>query len=152
MNTQNIDRSTGLLVLISAVVMLMLALQASNWLSERTGTGYIIKAEFDYVGGLKVSSPVNVGGVRVGQVTSIGYDTDSFEAVVSMLIESHYTFPKDTVASILTAGLLGGQYVGLEPGGDVEHLQAGDQIELTQPALVLEQAIGQLLYSRAQEE
>ena len=152
MNMRNIDSSMGLLVLMAGAVMVMLVLQASHWLNERTGAGYIIKAEFDHVGGLKVSSPVNAGGIKVGQVTSIGYDTDSFEAVVSMMIDPHYTFPKDTAASILTAGLLGGQYVGLEPGGDVEHLQAGDRIELTQPALVLEQAIGQLLYSRAQEE
>lgn len=150
MNTRNVESSMGLLVLMVGVVML--ALQASHWLNERSRAGYMITAEFDYVGGLKVSSPVSAGGVEVGQVTSIGYDTDSLEAVVSMKIEPQYTFPKDTAASILTAGLLGGQYVGLEPGGDVEHLQAGDRIELTQPALVLEQAIGQLLYSRAQEE
>ena len=141
-----------LLVLIAAVAMFMLAVQASNLANSRSNVGYIIKAEFDHVGGLKVLSPVSAGGVRVGQVTSIGYDADKSETVVSMMIDQRYTFPKDTAASILTAGLLKGQYVGLEPGADEEYLQAGDLIELTQPALILEQVIGQLLYSNALEE
>ena len=130
----------------------MLAMQVSNLASYGGDAGYVIKAQFDNIGGLKVRSPVSAGGVRVGKVSDIRYDNESDTALVSMDIEPQYRFPKDTSASIYTAGLLGEQFIGLEPGGDEEYLQAGDLIDLTQPALVLEQVIGQFLYSKAQEE
>ncbi|HEX5636627.1 MAG TPA: outer membrane lipid asymmetry maintenance protein MlaD, partial [Gammaproteobacteria bacterium] len=108
-------------------------------------------AHFDNIGGLKLRSPVSAGGVRIGQVTDIHYDNKRYDAAVTISVSPQYHFPKDTSASILTAGLLGEQYIGLEPGAEEETLQPGEQIELTQSALVLEQVIGQFLYSKAQE-
>ena len=97
-------------------------------------------------------APVTVAGVLVGRVTSIGFDNQTYEAVVTMRIRSRYdTLPLDTSASILTAGLLGEQYIGLDPGGDTQYLKSGDQIKLTQSAIVLERLIGQFLFSKAQE-
>jgi phospholipid/cholesterol/gamma-HCH transport system substrate-binding protein len=108
----------------------------------------VLEAGFENIGGLKVRSPVTVSGVRVGRVAAIDYDTESFEAVVTMRISSSYdNFPEDTSASIFTAGLLGEQYIALEPGGSMENLVNGDRLQLTQSALVMEQIIGQFLYS-----
>ncbi len=153
MSTRNIEILVGLFVAGALAALFMLAMKVSNFTSYgETDGGYEIRARFDNVGGLKVRSPVSAGGVRVGKVTNISYNNESFEAVVTMNIESKYKFPKDTSAGILTAGLLGEQYVGLEPGGDEENLAAGDMIELTQSALVLEQVIGQFLYSKAQDK
>jgi len=110
-------------------------------------------AHFDNIGGLKVRSPVSASGVIVGRITAIEYSSESYEAVVSMTIESQYDkFPLDTAASVLTSGLLGEQYLGLDPGAEEDYLKQGDVIDLTQSALVLEQIIGQFLYSKADEE
>ncbi len=153
MNARNIEILVGLFVAGALAALFMLAMKVSNFTSYGEDTGvYEVRASFDNIGGLKVRSPVSAGGVRVGKVSDISYDNESFEAVVTLSLESQYKFPKDTSAGILTAGLLGEQYVGLEPGGDEENLVDGGTIELTQSALVLEQVIGQFLYSKAQEE
>lgn len=153
MNTRNIEILVGLFVVMAVLAMVMLSLKVSNLASYGSeGDVYEIRAEFENIGGLKVRSPVSAGGVRVGKVADISYNNEQFTAVVTMLIEGGYQFPLDTSASVLTAGLLGEQFIGLEPGGDEEFLSQGGEIELTQSALILEQIIGQLLYSKAQEE
>ena len=152
MNSRTLEIMVGLFVAGAMAALFMLSMKVSNLASYGNDEGYVVKAQFDNIGGLKVRSPVSAGGVRVGKVSAIDYDNESYTAVVSMAIEPQYRFPRDTAASIYTAGLLGEQFIGLEPGGDEEYLQAGDVIDLTQPALVLEQVIGQFLYSKAQEE
>jgi len=140
----------GLFVAAGMVALFMLAMQVSNLSNSISGDTYVITAAFENIGGLKVRSPVTVSGVRVGRVDSIDYDFQSYEAVVSLRIaEKYHSFPEDTTASIFTAGLLGEQYIALEPGGSMDNLQAGDRIQLTQSALVLEQLIGQFLYNTA---
>ena len=142
----------GLFVAGGLAALFVLAMKVSN-LSAFTDEGsYELSARFDNVGGLKVRSPVSVSGVRVGRVAGIDYDSNTFEAVVTMKIGPQYDkFPQDTSAQIFTAGLLGEQYVALEPGGAEEVLEDGDTINLTQSALVLEQIIGKFLFSRAAE-
>ncbi|VAW61034.1 Phospholipid ABC transporter substrate-binding protein MlaD [hydrothermal vent metagenome] len=153
MNTRNIEILVGGFVVLAVVAMVMLSLKVSNLASYgNAGDVYEIHAAFENIGGLKERSPVSAGGVRVGKVANVSYDNEQFTAVVTMQIEGQYRFPLDTSASILTAGLLGEQYVGLEPGGDEEYLADNGEIELTQSALVLEQVIGQFLFSKAQEE
>jgi len=150
MHNRNTEIAVGLFVALGVAALFMLALQVSNMSSFSRGEGYIITAAFENIGGLKVRSPVTVSGVRVGRVDSIDYDTQAYEAVVSMRIDSRYdTFPEDTSASIFTSGLLGEQYIALEPGGAVRNLKPGDRIQLSQSALVMEQVIGQFLYSSA---
>lgn len=139
-------------MVLAILAMVMLSLKVSNLASYGNDNDvYEIKAHFENIGGLKERSPVSAGGVRVGKVSHIGYDNERFTAVVTMQVNSMYRFPLDTSASILTAGLLGEQYIGLEPGGDEEYLEQGSEVDLTQSALVLEQVIGQFLYSKAQE-
>lgn len=153
MNTRNIEILVGAFVVLAVVAMVMLSLKVSNLASYGGDEdAYEIQAQFDNIGGLKERSPVSAGGVRVGKVSAITYNNKQFTAVVTLQIEGKYQFPVDTSASILTAGLLGEQYVGLGPGGDEENLVAGGEIDITQSALVLEQVIGQFLYSKAQEE
>lgn len=153
MNTRNIEILVGGFVVLAVIAMVMLSLKVSNLASYGDDdNAYEIQAQFDNIGGLKERSPVSAGGVRVGKVSAINYNNEEFTAVVTMQIEGGYQFPVDTSASILTAGLLGEQYVGLEPGGDEESLVQGGEIDITQSALVLEQVIGQFLYSKAQEE
>lgn len=151
MNVRTIEISVGLFVALGLAALFMLAMQVSNLSTAVTGgDSYTLSAGFENVGGLKVRSPVTVSGVRVGRVESIDYDLDAYEAVVTLRINSFYDrFPEDTSASIFTAGLLGEQYIALEPGGSVENLGNGDRIQLTQSALVMEQIIGQFLYSAA---
>jgi phospholipid/cholesterol/gamma-HCH transport system substrate-binding protein len=112
---------------------------------------YSVSARFDNIGGLKPRAAVRSAGVVVGRVASVTLDPDSYEAVVRIDLDTRFRFPKDSSAKILTAGLLGEQYVGLEAGGDSAYLNAGDRITLTQSAVVLENIIGQMLYSRAAE-
>jgi phospholipid/cholesterol/gamma-HCH transport system substrate-binding protein len=112
---------------------------------------YAVSARFDNIGGLKPRAAVRSAGVVVGRVSSVTLDASSYEAVVVIDIDQRYRFPKDTSAKILTAGLLGEQYIGLEPGGDTAYLEPGNRITLTQSAVVLENIIGQMLYSRAAE-
>lgn len=147
-----IEIGVGLFVAAGLAALFMLAMKVSNLSSMSNDQGYELVARFENVGGLKVRSPVSVGGVRVGRVAAIDYDMETFEAVVRLNIAPQYDkFPKDTSARIFTAGLLGEQYVALEPGGDEEVLKPGDSIQLTQSALVLEQIIGQFLFSKAAE-
>ena len=152
MSTKGLEIGVGIFVALGLAALLMLAMKVSN-LAESSGEdGYEIKARFDNIGGLKVRSPVTMAGVRIGRVSSISFDNQTYEAVVTMNIRPQYDrLPRDTSASIFTAGLLGEQYVGLEPGGDDRFLKEQDEITLTQSAVVLEQVIGQFLYNRAAE-
>lgn len=152
MNTRTIEISVGLFVALGMAALFMLAMKVSNLATYGGGEGYVVSATFENIGGLKVRSPVSASGVRVGQVVAIEYDSDGYEARVSMSIDPQYDkFPTDTAASIMTSGLLGEQYVGLQPGAEEEYLVDGGEIELTQSALVLEQIIGQFIYNMADE-
>ena len=153
MTSRKIEILVGLFVAAAIVAFFMLAMRVSNMSSYNSGENYEITARFDNIGGLKVRSPVSAGGVRIGRVTDIQYNNDTYEAVVSLSIDEKYSkFPVDTAASILTSGLLGEQFVGLEPGAEEDYLKTGDVIDLTQSALVLEQIIGQFLYSKADDD
>lgn len=149
MNTRTVEISVGLFVALGMAALFMLAMQVSNLASLGTDSNsYALTAAFENVGGLKVRSPVTVSGVRIGRVEAIDYDTSAYEAVVTMRINGAYAaFPEDTSASIFTAGLLGEQYIALEPGGAMDNLADGSRIQLTQSALVMEQIIGQFLFS-----
>jgi phospholipid/cholesterol/gamma-HCH transport system substrate-binding protein len=152
-NSRAVEIGVGLFVAAGLAALFMLAMQVSNLSAAISGKTYTVTAAFQNVGGLKVRSPVTVSGVRVGRVEAIDYDTHAYEAVVTMHIEDKYnTFPEDTSASIFTAGLLGEQYVALQPGGSEKDLKNGDRIHLTQSALVMEQIIGQFLYNMASKE
>ena len=134
------------------VALFFLAMQVSNLSNLTEGDGYHITARFDNIGGLKVRSPVSMAGVRIGRVTKISFDNRTYEAIVTMLVDrSHNTIPDDTFAKIYTAGLLGEQYIGLDPGGSEKFLTEGGKVSLTQSALVLEEIIGQFLFSKAEE-
>jgi len=151
-NTRLVETLVGIFVAAGIAALFMLAMKVSNLNAFSNVEGYKVSAQFENVGGLKVLSSVSVGGVSIGRVTSISFDQDDYEAVVTMAIDPQYDrLPTDTSASILTSGLLGGQYVGFEPGGEEEFLKEGDNIELTQSAIVLEQVIGQFMFSKASE-
>jgi len=153
MTTRNLEIAVGLFVAAGIAGLVMLALSVSNLASYGNGDGYDIHAHFDNIGGLKVRAPVSASGVRVGQVTDIQYSSDNYEAVVTLSINPQFDkFPIDTAASILTSGLLGEQYVGLDPGAEMDFLKSGDKLDITQSALVLEQIIGQFLYSMADDK
>jgi len=142
----------GVFVALGIAALFMLAMKVSNLSNLGADKGYEIQARFDNIGGLKVMSPVSVAGVRIGRVVAINFDQNRYEAVVKMMIDPSYNrLPKDTSASIFTAGLLGEQYVSLEPGADEEFLHDGDQVKLTQSSLVMEQIIGQFLFGKAAE-
>ncbi|MEZ5658944.1 MAG: outer membrane lipid asymmetry maintenance protein MlaD [Burkholderiaceae bacterium] len=145
------DVLVGLFVVAGFGAMLFLALQAGNLASFSTAPTYSVRAQFDNIGGLKARAPVKSAGVVVGRVQSIGFDADSFRASVVLALDKSYPFPKDSSAKILTSGLLGEQYIGLEPGGDLANLGDGDRITLTQSAVVLENLIGQFLYNKSAE-
>lgn len=150
--TKTVELLVGLFVAAGILALFFMAMQVSNLSNFGNSEGYRLIARFENSGGLKVRSPVTVAGVRIGRVRSISFDSETFQAVVDMRIDSAYdTLPADTSASIYTAGLLGEQFVSLEPGGDDEYLHDGDEIELTQSALVLEELIGQFLFSKAEE-
>ncbi len=144
-----LDFWVGLFVVLGFAALLFLALKAGNMSSLSFQATYPVKLTFDNIGGLKPRAPVKSAGVTVGRVASIGFDTNTYQAVVTIDIDKQYQFPKDSSAKILTAGLLGEQYIGLEPGGDTQMLKAGDTITMTQSAIVLENLIGQFLYNKA---
>ena len=153
MSSRRIEIMVGLFVAAAVAAFFMLALKVSNMSSYGNGDSYELIARFDNIGGLKVRSPVSAGGVRIGRVSDIQYNSETYEAVVRMSIDARYDkFPLDTAASVLTSGLLGEQFIGLEPGAEEDFLKNGDSIDLTQSALVLEQIVGQFLYSKADEE
>lgn len=150
MTTRSMEIGVGVFVALGLAALLMLAMKVSNLSSFGAGDGYQVRAHFENVGGLKVRSSVTMSGVRIGRVAAISYDSERFDAVVTMEIEAGFDkIPKDSSAAIFTAGLLGEQYIGLEAGGEESALEDGDEIQLTQSALVLEQVIGQFLYSQA---
>lgn len=153
MNSRTIEILVGIFMLLFLGALLVLALRVSDLTGIGRSSGYTLTAEFENVGGLKSGAPVSAGGVRVGQVESIAYDSDTYSALVTMGIDAQYAaFPEDTTASIYTAGLLGEQYVGFEPGAEDTYLAEGGRMELTQSALVLERLIGQVLFSRSGSE
>jgi len=146
MNTRIVEIWVGIFVAAGMAALFMLAMKVSNLSSYNDEGGYEVTARFDDISGLKVRSPVTMAGVTIGRVKNIGFDEQTFEAVVTMRIQDQYeALPKDTSASIYTAGLLGEKYVGLEPGGDMKVLKSGDEIKLTQDSLVLEKLIGQFI-------
>lgn len=151
MNRKAIDLWVGFFVAIGLAALLFLALKVGNLASANFGPTYRLTAKFDNIGGLKVRGPVKSAGVVVGRVAEVGFDSSTYEAVVALEIDGRYQFPKDTFAAILTSGLLGEQYVGLDAGGDTVMLKAGDKVAKTQSAVVLEKLIGQFLFSKAAE-
>jgi len=143
------DVWVGLFVLLGAAAILFLALKAGNLLTLSFDSGYTVTARFDNIGGLKRQAAVKSAGVVVGRVQSITFDSKTYQAQVDLAINKGVAFPKDSSAKILTAGLLGEQYIGLEPGYGETNLAAGDTIKATQSAIVLENLISQFLYSKA---
>lgn len=141
----------GLFAVLAVGALLFLALEVSNLTVNRpANTRYELQARFSNIGGLKPSSAVRMSGVKIGEVTRIYYDQNQYEAVVVLSIDSEYSsLPEDTSASILTSGLLGDQYVGLDPGGMPFYLQDGDDITLTQSAIIMEKLIGEFLFRQS---
>ncbi|MDR2637832.1 MAG: outer membrane lipid asymmetry maintenance protein MlaD [Zoogloeaceae bacterium] len=151
MNRSALDLWVGFFVAIGIGALLFLALKVSSFSGIRMENTYRIEARFDNIGGLKVKAPVRSAGVLVGRVTDIRFDHETYEALVEIHIDSQYRFPRDTFASVYTAGLLGDQYVGLEPGGDERFLADGEVIRKTQSAVVLEKLVSQFLFNKAAE-
>ncbi len=143
------DVWVGLFVLIGGAAILFLALQSANLLSLNFQKTYRVTAKFDNIGGLKPKAAVKSSGVVVGRVTEITFDDKSFQARVTLDLQTRFKFPKDSSLKILTSGLLGEQYIGVEAGPDVKNLADGDTVSSTQSAIVLENLIGQFLYSKA---
>ena len=151
MGKKGIETLVGLFVLLGMLGLVFLALKAANLTSFGGGDTYSLTAKFDNIGGLKPRAAVRSAGVTVGRVASITLDAKTYQGVVRLEIDKGVQFPKDSQARILTAGLLGDQYVGIEPGGDDKNLQPGDTIAQTQSAVVLENLIGQFLTGKAAE-
>lgn len=149
MKRKALDLWAGVFVAMGLGALLFLALKVGNLASFSAAETYLVRANFDNIGGLKKRAPVKSAGVVVGRVEDIGFDLETYEAAVALSIDRRYEFPKDTSAKILTAGLLGEQYVGLSPGGDIAMLKDGDKLKLTQSAVVLENLISQFLFSKA---
>lgn len=151
--TRAIELSTGLFVLLGFAALFFLTTQITNRsVALGAGNGYLLTAKFENIGGLKVGAPVSMSGVTVGRVQSIGYDSSEYKAIVKMRIDPAYDrIPDDSDAAIFTAGLLGGQYVGIGPGGSETFYRNGDQIQLTQSAIVLENLISKFLFQKAGE-
>ena len=151
MNRSTIDLWVGVFVIAGMGALLFLALKVGNLASFSTSKIYEVKAKFANIGGLKVRAPVKSAGVVVGRVADIRFDNETYEAIVSINLDSHYQFPRDSTAKILTSGILGEQYIGLEAGGDGVMLKNGDRLRLTQSAVVLENLISQFLFNKAAE-
>ena len=151
MNRSMIDLWVGIFVAVGFAALLFLALKVGNLATFSTDQTYQVDAKFANIGGLKVRGPVKSAGVVVGRVANIRFDNESYEAIVSMTLDVSYQFPRDTTAKILTSGILGEQYVGLEAGGDGVMLKQGDRVRLTQSAVVLENLISQFLFNKAAE-
>ena len=150
--TKMMEIAVGFFIACGMAALFVLAMKVSNIASIGDNNGYTLTARFDNIGGLKVRAPVTVGGVRIGRVTNVGFDEQRYQAVVTLKIEDKYRrLPVDSSASIYTAGLLGEQYVSLDPGGAETFLKNGDSIKLTQSALVMEQLIGRFLFQKASE-
>ena len=150
MYSKTVEIGVGIFVALGLAALLMLAMKVSNLAELSASDGYKVTARFENIGGLKVRAPVRMAGVRVGKVTGVAFDDQTYEAVVTLSIDPRYArIPTDTSASIYTAGLLGEQYIGLEAGAEEKFLTDQGEIILTQSAIVLEQVIGQFLYSSA---
>lgn len=149
MERTTLDLWVGLFVVAGLAAVLVLAMKVGNLSTFNMSESYELSADFDNIGGLKSRAPVKSAGVVVGRVTSISFDNASYRARVSMVVDKRYQFPKDTFAKILTAGLLGEQYIGLDPGGDEVNLKSGDKIAKTQSAVVLESLISSFMYNKA---
>jgi phospholipid/cholesterol/gamma-HCH transport system substrate-binding protein len=151
MNRSMIDQWVGVFVAVGFAALLFLALKVGNLATFSTDQPYQVHAKFANIAGLKVRGPVKSAGVVVGRVDQIQFDNERFRARVVMNIDKRYQFPQDSSVSILTSGLLGEQYVGVEAGGDSQNIKEGGTFKLTQSAVVLEKLIGQFLYSKAAE-
>ena len=149
MQSSTMDLWVGVFVAAGLAAMLFLALKVGNLASANLSESYLIKARFDNIGGLKVRAPVKSAGVVVGRVKNIDFDAERYQAIVALEVDKRYQFPRDTFATIMTSGLLGEQYVGLEAGGDTEVLKAGEDIKKTQSAVVLEKLISQFMFNQA---
>jgi phospholipid/cholesterol/gamma-HCH transport system substrate-binding protein len=149
MNRSTIDLWVGIFVTIGLGAIVFLALKVGNLASFDSQPSYHLVAHFDNIGGLKLRAPVKAAGVIVGRVESVTLDNKTYEAVVSLKIDNGYQFSKDTIAAILTSGLLGEVYIGLEAGGDLQMLADGGRIAKTQSAVVLEKLISQFLFDKA---
>ena len=151
MSRKLLDLWVGFFVVFGFAALLFLALRVRNLSSSNFAETNQLTAKFDNIGGLKVRGPVKSAGVVVGRVTEIHFDSATYEAVATLTIDGRYHFPKDTFASILTAGLLGEQYIGLDAGGEEKMLKAGDVVAKTQSAVVLEKLISQFMFNKASE-
>ena len=152
MNRATIDVWVGVFVAAGFAGLLFLALKVGNLASFSTAQTYQVQAKFANIGGLKIRAPIKSAGVVVGRVSEVRFDNESYEAIVTLNLDARFQFPRDTAAKILTSGLLGEQYVGLEAGGDGVMLKQGDRLRLTQSAVVLENLIGQFLFNKAAED
>lgn len=147
------DTLIGLFVAAGIAALFFLALQVSNLSTFNAHDSFKVTARFENSGGLKVRSAVSAAGVKIGEVSSITFDPSDFKSVVTLKIDAKYDkLPEDTTASIFTAGLLGEQYISLEGGGADEYLHDGSEIDLTQPAIILEKALGQFLFKSAADK
>ena len=151
MKRSTIDIWVGAFVAAGFAGLLFLALKVGNLASFSSAQTYHVQARFANIGGLKVRAPLKSAGVVVGRVAEVKFDNESYEAIVTFSVDAHYRFPRDTSAKILTSGLLGEQYVGLQAGGAAEMLKDGDRLRLTQQAVILEDLIGQFLVNKAAE-
>ena len=151
MGSKTLDLWAGVFVLAGLIALFMLAFKVGNLSSfSLSGNNYVLYANFENIGGLKVRAPVKSAGVVVGRIAEIRFDNKDYVARVTLSLDKRFQFPKDTFASVLTSGLLGEQYVGLDAGGDSEFLQPGETIKKTQSAIVLEKLIGQFLFNKAE--
>ena len=152
MQRATLDLWVGIFVVAGVAAILFLALKVGNMGSYDAASTYSVKASFDNIGGLKARAPIKSAGVVVGRVSDIGFDAKTYEATVTLSLDSRYPFPKDSSAAIMTSGLLGEQYIALEAGGEEKMLAEGDSLKITQGAVVLENLIGQCLYSKSEDE
>lgn len=151
MNKTVLDLWVGLFVIAGIAALLFLTLKVGSMNTVNVSNSYEVVARFENIGGLKPRAPVKSAGVVVGRVADVQFDNELYEAAVTLRLDKRYAFPKDSTAAIMTSGLLGEQYIGLEAGGDSVKLKDKDKILITQDAMVLENLIGQFLYGKAQE-
>jgi phospholipid/cholesterol/gamma-HCH transport system substrate-binding protein len=151
MSRTKLDLWVGLFVALGIAALIFLAMKVGNFSGLSGKSVYTVEAPFDNIGGLKVRAPVKSSGVVVGRVAGIRFDAQHYRAVVRLELDGEYQFPRDTIATIGTSGLLGEQYVGLEAGGDIDMLANGDTLAMTQSAIVLEKLISQFMFDRAAE-
>ena len=147
MQSRGLEIVVGMFVCLGIAAIFILTLRVSNLADVSTGESYQVSAQFSNIGGLRAGAQVSLAGVRIGRVADIAVDQQTYEAKVSMNIDKQYKIPEDSDASILTAGLLGEQYIGLGPGASDDFLEQGDTIKITQSAVILEKIIGQVLFS-----